>query len=65
MASSNSQINKPQHRHPKRAELPNVNINTGAQSINNESLFKLDTFRTYRVSEFKDQSPKALTFALH
>ena len=34
MASSNSQIDKPQHGHPKRAELPDVNINTGAQSIN-------------------------------
>ena len=36
MASSNSQIDKPQHGHPKRAELPDVNINTGAQSINTE-----------------------------
>ena len=25
-----SQINKPQHGHPRRAELPDVNINTGA-----------------------------------
>ena len=36
MASSDSQIDKPQHRHPKRAELPDVNINTGTQSINTE-----------------------------
>ena len=36
MASSNSQIDKPQHGRPKRAELPNVNIDTGAQSINTE-----------------------------
>ena len=32
MASSDSQINKPQHGRPK----PDVNINTGAQSINTE-----------------------------
>ena len=31
--SSNSQINKPQHEHPKRAELPDANINIGTQSI--------------------------------
>ena len=34
MASSDSQIDKPQHGLPKRAELLDVNINTGAQSIN-------------------------------
>ena len=36
MASSNSQIDKPQRERPKRAEVPGVNINTGAQSINIE-----------------------------
>ena len=36
MASSDSQIDKPQHGRPKRVELPDVNINTGAQSINTE-----------------------------
>ena len=36
MAISDSQIDKPQNGHPKRAELPDVNINTGAQSINTE-----------------------------
>ena len=36
MASSDSQIDKPQRGCPKRAELPDVNINTGAQSINTE-----------------------------
>ena len=36
MASSKSQIDKPQPGCPKRAELPDVNINTGAQSINTE-----------------------------
>ena len=34
MASSDSQINKPQCGRPKRAELLDVNINTDAQSIN-------------------------------
>ena len=36
MASSDSQIDKAQRGRPKRAELPDVNINTGAQSINSE-----------------------------
>ena len=31
--SSDSQIYKPQRGRPKRAELPDVNINKGAQSI--------------------------------
>ena len=30
MASSDSHIDKPQRGHPKRAKLPDVNINTGA-----------------------------------
>ena len=36
MASSDSQIDKPQCGRPKRAELLDVNINTGVQSINTE-----------------------------
>ena len=36
MASSDSQIDKPQRGCPKRAELPDVNINTGTRSINTE-----------------------------
>ena len=36
MASSDSQIDKPQRGRPKRAELPDVNINTGTQNINIE-----------------------------
>ena len=40
MASSDSQIDKPQRGRPKRAELPDVNINTGAQSVNSGSFFK-------------------------
>ena len=47
MASSNSQIDKPQRGHPKRAELPDVNINTGAQSINTESFFNVSGLATH------------------
>ena len=36
IASSDSQIDKPQRGCSKRAELPDVNINTGVQSINTE-----------------------------
>ena len=39
MVSSDSQIDKPVRGRPKRAELPDVNINTGVQSINTESFF--------------------------
>ena len=40
MASSNSQIDKPQHGCPKRAELLDENIKTGVQSINTERAMK-------------------------
>ena len=36
MASGDSQIDKPQRGYPKIAELLDVNINMGAQSINAE-----------------------------
>ena len=36
MASSNSQIDKLQRGRSKKAALPGININTGAQSINTE-----------------------------
>ena len=36
MVSSNSQIDKPQRGRTKRAELPDVNVNKGTQSINIE-----------------------------
>ena len=36
MESSDSQINKSQCGCPKKAELPDVNINTGVQSMNTE-----------------------------
>ena len=37
MTSSDSRVNKPQCGRPKRAELLDVNINTGVQSINSET----------------------------
>ena len=49
--SSDSQISKPQHGHPKRAELPNVNINTGAQSINTERAFLTMSLSKVNLSE--------------
>ena len=33
MASSDSQIDKPRRGCPKRAELPDVNIDTGVQTL--------------------------------
>ena len=36
MASTDSQIDKPQRRPPKRAELLDINTHTGVQSINTE-----------------------------
>ena len=50
MASSDSQIDKPEGGRPKRAELPDVNINKGAQSINTErgSLI-LKVIRSYKL----------------
>ena len=36
MASNNSQIHKPGHGHPKRAKLPDININTSVQIIDTE-----------------------------
>ena len=43
MVSSESQIDKPQYGRPKRAELPDVNINTSAQSINTERASQVDS----------------------
>ena len=44
MASSDSQIDKPQRGRPKSAELPDVNINTGVQSINSERASLMTSF---------------------
>ena len=45
MASCDSQIDKPQRGCPKRAELPDVNINTGTQRINTESFFNMQKWQ--------------------
>ena len=50
MASSDSQIDKPQHGRPKRTGLPDVNINTGVQSINIErTSFPLSVNKSHTV----------------
>ena len=49
MASSDSQIDKSQRGRPKRAELLDVNINTGTQSINSETASLRDD-NGYQVS---------------
>ena len=46
MASSGCQIDKPQCGCPKRAELSDVNTNTGAQSINTERASLMLNFGT-------------------
>ena len=49
MASSDSEIDKPQRGRPKRAEVPDANINTGAQNINTER-----TSLHFRVGRSRD-----------
>ena len=69
MASSDSQIDKPQHGRPKRAELPNVNINTGVQSVDteraslsNNCILGVEDLRyVFLVLEFKDYCAKLFT----
>ena len=59
MASSDSQINKPQPGHPKRAELLDVNINTGVNvNINTgmQSFFKVP--QTFTKSHSKNAEKK-------
>ena len=55
MASSDSQIDKPQRGRPKRAELPDININTGAQIINTEraGFFQVQEISPYPLIAFK------------
>ena len=53
MASNDSQIDKPQRGRTKRAELPDVNINTGTQSINTESCLKHQPTHSLRHSAYK------------
>ena len=61
-ASSDSQIDKPQRGRPKRAELPDVNINTGAQSINTErASLKLCWNKLEDVLPFSIKEPEGVT----
>ena len=64
MGSSGSQIDKPQRGRPKRAELSDVNINRGAQSILNTKRASLPaascyyqttltTWETHKCIEFR------------
>ena len=64
MAKSDSQIDKPQRGRPKRAELPDVNINTGAQSINTEraSLTKAPSTKPTVSRIIKENQPLTGTF---
>ena len=54
MASSDRQNDKPQRGRPKRAELPDVNINTGAQSINTERVSIQMSFQASEKSAAND-----------
>ena len=59
IASSDSQIDKPQRGRPKRAELPDVNIDMGKQSINTESFFNLQSHdESYPAKMFVQQKYK-------
>ena len=66
MASSDSQINEPQRGRPKRAELPDVNINIGAQIINSKSSFRICYFfdKVYREIH-RDISKEGMPLWLH
>ena len=64
MASSDSQIDKPQGGCPKGAELPDVTINRGVQSINTEkaSLFKALAKRTRKSTQVLDVRSTCVSF---
>ena len=71
MASSDSQIDKPKRGRPKRAELPDVNINTGAQSINTErasliALLCMDYYEKIKVKILRSisESKAAIPFRI-
>ena len=66
MASSDSQIDKPQCGRPKRAELPDVNIDTDAQSINTDRaslILERISFETNKriynfITSFHEEPPR-------
>ena len=52
MVRSDSQIDKPQRGRPKRAEPPDVNINTGAQSTNTERASLIESPDVNKANEW-------------
>ena len=48
-----SQMDKPQRGRPKRAELSDVSINTGAQSIDTERTSLMKTFHSLAINPLK------------
>ena len=60
MASSGSQIGKPRRGRPKRAELPDVNINTGAQSIKQLFAKKFETLIYISIYMYGEYCGKVL-----
>ena len=59
MACSDSQIDKPQRGHPKRAELLDVNINTGVQSNNTERA----SLSYYHLLQYMHRNPTMFSFS--
>ena len=64
MASSDSQIDKPQHARPKRAELSDVNINTGVQTINTKRASLLVASCYYQTTLTTWETHKCIKFGL-
>ena len=60
MASSDSQIDEPQGGRPKRAELPDVNTNTGVQSINTERASLTHTAPPSRLAAVRGKQERFL-----
>ena len=65
MASSDSQIDKPQPGRPKRAELPDANVNTGTQSIDTERASLSITFAVESTSASLEWSQVCDSFIIN
>ena len=63
MSSSDSQIDKPQRGRPKRVDLPDVNTNTGAQSINTDRAISSPCYPSF-ISLFLDPRRRKLAVIL-
>ena len=64
MANSDSQIEKPQCVRPKRNELPDVNINTGAVSNNSERTLTILLCVFIHHPALRFHSPSCFAFSL-